>query len=74
MADPAAEQPAATDPGMAPLFMILRVQGFTENLERIGEAIVVIMVGALLRASNLGGHALIIARYYSSSFVLRVSF
>jgi NhaP-type Na+/H+ or K+/H+ antiporter len=59
--DPAEEQEVATDPDKAAAFMLLRLLSFTENLERIGEAVVVILLGSLLRNSMLTGGALILA-------------
>jgi sodium/hydrogen antiporter len=41
--------------------MLLRMQSFTESLEQIGEAAVVILLGGLLRSSMLTGGALILA-------------
>ena len=59
--NPAADQEVATDPDKAATFMLLRLLSFTENLERIGEAIVVILLGSLLRTSMLTGGALVLA-------------
>jgi len=41
--------------------MLLRMQSFTENLERIGEAVVVILLGSLLRPAMLGVETLLLA-------------
>jgi NhaP-type Na+/H+ or K+/H+ antiporter len=49
---------AATDPETAPAYMAQAVLGFNEQLERIGEVVVVIMVGAMLSASFLPVEAL----------------
>lgn len=59
--DPAAEQQAANDLERAAEFMLLRLQSFTENMERIAEAVVVILLGSLLRAPMLRGEALVLA-------------
>ncbi len=59
VADTAAEQEVATDPDKAPVFMLLRLQSFTESLERIGEAVVVVLLGSLLRNNMLTGGALL---------------
>lgn len=61
--DPAAEQEDATDSDKAPAFMLVRLQSFTENLERIGEALVVIMLGSLLRMPMLTGNALLFSAF-----------
>lgn len=37
---------------------MLRLQSFTENLERIGGAVVVVLLGSMLRAEMLSGDAL----------------
>jgi len=49
---------AATDPEKAPAYMAQAVLGFNEQLERIGEVVVVIMVGAMLSAAYLSPDAL----------------
>ena len=59
VADPADEQEAATDPDKASVFMLLRLQSFTENLEQVGAAAVVILLGSLLRTSMFVGDALV---------------
>lgn len=46
-----AERDVATDPEHAATFMMLRLRVFTQNLEQIAEAVVVVMTGAILRAS-----------------------
>jgi NhaP-type Na+/H+ or K+/H+ antiporter len=43
----------ATDPGQAPAYMAQAVLGFNEQLERIGEVAVVVLVGGMLSASGL---------------------
>ncbi|HEX5872844.1 MAG TPA: sodium:proton antiporter [Longimicrobium sp.] len=43
----------ATDPEKAPAYMAQAALGFTEQLERIGEAAVVLLLGAMLSASFL---------------------
>jgi NhaP-type Na+/H+ or K+/H+ antiporter len=42
------EEEIATDPEVAPAYMAQAVLGFTEQLERIGEVAVMLMVGAML--------------------------
>ena len=42
------EEEIATDPDVAPAYMAQAVLGFTEQLERIGEVAVMLMVGAML--------------------------
>jgi sodium/hydrogen antiporter len=59
--EPGAEQPVANDPDTAAAFMLLRLESFTGNLERIGEAVVVILLGALLAPSMLTGSTLVFA-------------
>ena len=49
---------AATDPKKAPAYMAQAVLGFNEQLERIGEVVVVVMVGAMLSAEYLPRDAL----------------
>ncbi|MEO7912857.1 MAG: cation:proton antiporter [Roseiflexaceae bacterium] len=48
----------ATDPEHAPAYMAQAVLGFNEQLERIGEVAVVVLVGGLLAASQLSSEAL----------------
>jgi sodium/hydrogen antiporter len=61
LAETGADQEVANDPAKAPAFMLLRLQSFTESLERIGEAVVVVLLGSLLRNWMLTGDALIFA-------------
>jgi NhaP-type Na+/H+ or K+/H+ antiporter len=49
---------AATDPEKAPAHMAQAVLGFNEQLERIGEVVVVVMVGAMLSSDYLPREAL----------------
>jgi NhaP-type Na+/H+ or K+/H+ antiporter len=58
---PSGEQEAATDADKAAAFMLLRLQSYTENLERMGEAAVVVLVGSLLRRAMFGTQTLIFA-------------
>jgi NhaP-type Na+/H+ or K+/H+ antiporter len=46
---------AATDPATAPAYMAQAVLGFNEQLERIAEAALVVLVGALLTPAVLAG-------------------
>jgi NhaP-type Na+/H+ or K+/H+ antiporter len=48
----------ATDPDVAPAYMAQAVLGFTEQLERIGEVVVMLMVGAMLSLELIPGAAL----------------
>src|SRR5215207_6138345 len=48
----------ATDPEQAPAYMAQAVLGFNEQLERIGEVAVVVIVGGLLVASHLPAEAI----------------
>jgi NhaP-type Na+/H+ or K+/H+ antiporter len=48
----------ATDPEHAPAYMAQAVLGFNEQLERIGEVAVVVLVGAMLSASRLPAGAI----------------
>ncbi|HEX8335787.1 MAG TPA: sodium:proton antiporter [Pyrinomonadaceae bacterium] len=49
---------AATDPEKAPAYMAQAVLGFNEQLERVGEVIVVVLVGAMLTGEYLSRDAL----------------
>lgn len=53
VASDATSSEAATDPDKAPAYMAQAVLGFNEQLERIGEVVVVVMVGAMLSAQYL---------------------
>jgi NhaP-type Na+/H+ or K+/H+ antiporter len=48
----------ATDPDHAPAYMAQAVLGFNEQLERIGEVAVVVLVGGILSASRLPAQAI----------------
>jgi NhaP-type Na+/H+ or K+/H+ antiporter len=48
----------ATDPETAPAYMTQAVLGFTEQLERIGEVAVVLLVGVMISANAIPGAAL----------------
>jgi len=58
VASAAASSEAATDREKAPAYMAQAVLGFNEQLERIGEVLVVVMVGAMLTPEHLTGDAL----------------
>lgn len=45
---------AATNPETAPVFLVELLLQFTDELEQIGEIVVVVMVGALLTAATFG--------------------
>lgn len=47
-AEPGQKEEIATHPEMAPAFMARAVLGFNEQLERIGEVTVVVLIGAML--------------------------
>lgn len=51
--NPEAQVAAATDPEHASAYMMQAVRGFNEQLERIGEVAVVLVVGAMLAFTNL---------------------
>ncbi len=51
--NPEAQVAAATDPEHASAFMMQAVRGFNEQLERIGEVAVVLVMGAMLAFTNL---------------------
>ena len=57
----AGEQEVAVDENKAPAFMLLRMRSFTENLERMGEAAVVVLLGSFLRGSMFGAATFIFA-------------
>ena len=48
----------ATDPETAPAYMAQAVLGFTEQLERIGEVAVVLLVGVMISVTAIPGDAL----------------
>ena len=48
----------ATDPETAPAYMTQAVLGFTEQLERIGEVAVVLLVGTMISVNAIPGTAL----------------
>jgi sodium/hydrogen antiporter len=48
MPDPGEDEDIATDPEKAPAYMAQAVLGFNEKLERIGEVLVVVIIGTLL--------------------------
>jgi sodium/hydrogen antiporter len=52
------EEEIATSPEIAPAYMAQAVLGFTEQLERIGEVVVMLMVGAMLSLEIVPGVAL----------------
>jgi sodium/hydrogen antiporter len=52
------EEEIATSPEIAPAYMAQAVLGFTEQLERIGEVVVMLMVGAMLSLEIVPGAAL----------------
>ena len=51
----------ATDPGTAPAYMARAVLGFNEQLERLGELAVVVVVGAMLADIEVLGPGLVLA-------------
>lgn len=51
--NPEAQVAAATDPQHASAYMMQAVRGFNEQLERIGEVAVVLVMGAMLAFTNL---------------------
>ena len=51
----------ATDPGTAPAYMARAVLGFNEQLERLGELAVVLVVGALLADIEVRGPGIVLA-------------
>jgi NhaP-type Na+/H+ or K+/H+ antiporter len=48
----------ATDPETAPAYMTQAVLGFTEQLERIGEVVVMLLVGVMISVTAIPGDAL----------------
>ena len=52
------KQEVATDPEKAPAYMAQAVLGFTEQLERIGEVAVVLLLGGMLTGRTLPSDAL----------------
>ncbi|MGE5112708.1 MAG: cation:proton antiporter [Acidobacteriaceae bacterium] len=55
------EQEVAVDEEKGPAFMLLRMRSFTETLERLGQAVVVILLGSLIRSSMFTAGTLIFA-------------
>ncbi|MDQ3702563.1 MAG: sodium:proton antiporter [Chloroflexota bacterium] len=53
-----AEEDAATDPQQAPAYMAQAVLGFNEQLERVGEVAVVLIIGSMLSTDFLTPSAL----------------
>ena len=51
--NPEAQEAVATDPEHASAYMMQAVRGFNEQLERIGEVAVVLVMGAMLAFTNL---------------------
>ncbi len=58
MARVASDEETATHPDTAPMHMAQAVLGFNEQLERIGEVVIVVIVGSLLGTPHLTWHAL----------------
>jgi sodium/hydrogen antiporter len=56
--DPDHAEQLATDPDQAPAYMAQAVLGFNEQLERIGEVAVVVIIGGLLADSHLPAEAI----------------
>jgi NhaP-type Na+/H+ or K+/H+ antiporter len=52
------EDEIATDPQTAPAYMAQAVLGFTEQLDRIGEVVVVLLVGVMISVTAIPGDAL----------------
>jgi NhaP-type Na+/H+ or K+/H+ antiporter len=52
------EEEIATDPKTAPAYMTQAVLGFTEQLERIGEVVVMLMVGVMISVTGVPDTAL----------------
>lgn len=59
--EPTFAQQSALAPETAAVFMLGRMSSFTENLEQIGEAVVAIMLGGMLRNWMFLGDTLIVA-------------
>jgi NhaP-type Na+/H+ or K+/H+ antiporter len=55
------EEQQATDPGTAPAYMASAVLGFNEQLERLGELVVVLAVGVMLADIETAGPGLLLA-------------
>ena len=51
---------AATDPGTAPAYMAGAVLSFNEQLERLGELAIVLVIGAMLATVTLDGSAILL--------------
>jgi sodium/hydrogen antiporter len=51
----------ATRPSTAPAYMAQAVLGFTEALERMGEAALMVLVGAMLASVGIAGEGLVLA-------------
>jgi sodium/hydrogen antiporter len=62
----ASSEEQATDPNTAPAYMARAVLGFNEQLERLGELVVVLVVGAML------AHVEVAARHMTVALVLLV--
>ena len=52
------QQEVATDPENAPAYMAQAVLGFTEQLERIGEVAIVVLLGGIVPGHYFSGDAL----------------
>jgi NhaP-type Na+/H+ or K+/H+ antiporter len=52
------EEEIATDPQTAPAYMTQAVLGFTEQLERMGEVAVMLLVGVMISVTTIPGDAL----------------
>lgn len=57
-AEPSAKEDIATEPATAPAYMAQTVLGFNEQLERIGEVLMVLLLGALISTHYLAWEAL----------------
>jgi len=60
---------AAVNPGTAPLFLVELLLQFTDQLEQIGELVIVVLVGALLTPATSAGNN--IADLFLLSFIIR---